>query len=196
MKVLTSLNKCQWKRKENLGCCCSFIGLKLLYYFPALDDEYQCGTKTRSERFVFVQTGPVSCVWFYFCLNLLCNWVGHHFWTVPATLGGIWSFSSHLCSQEASDPAALFVFTNIWSNGSRTGLAGTDLAQSIFSERAQIVFVSLRSPQLHTYDRPSCALQLCSRSNNFLSWKAVTCGGSLSNSPDAVIMPSRHLAKI
>ncbi len=118
MKVLTSLNKCQWKRKENLWCCCSFIGLNLLYYFPALDDEYQCGTKTRSERYVFVQTGPVSCVWFYFGLNLLCNWVGHHFWTVPATLGGIWSFSSHLCSQEASDPAALFVFTNIWSNGS------------------------------------------------------------------------------
>ncbi len=172
MKVLTSLNKCQWKRKENLWCCRSFIGLKLFYYFSALDDENQCESKTRSERFVFVQMGPVSCVWFYFCLNVLCNWVGRHFWPVPATLGGIWSFSSHLCSREASDPAALLVCTGIWLNWScwywfgtvRCPWAGTD---------------SLCEPQVTAAARLRSS-QLCARSKNFLSWKAVTFGGSLS----------------
>ncbi len=75
MKVLTSLNKCQWKRKENLWCCRSFIGLKLFCYFSALDDEYQCESKTRSERFVFCSNGSSVL-----CLVLLLSkrplWLG------------------------------------------------------------------------------------------------------------------------
>ncbi len=178
MKVLTLLNKCQWKRKENLWCCCSFIGLKLLYYFSALDDdEYQCESNTRSDRFVFCSNGS----------NVLC--FGFTFvWTSSVTGLGIISVlcQRHLAGFEAFPRTCalgkpvilrccLYVPTFGW-----TGLAGTDLAQSIVSEWAQIVFVSLRSPQLHAYDGPSCALQLFAHSKSFLSWKAVTCGGLLS----------------
>lgn len=119
MKVLTSLNKCQWKRKENLRCCCSFIWLKRFYYFPTLDDEYQRESKTRSvESFCFSSNGSsVLCLVLFLSKHpLWLGWVS--FLACASDTRRDLKLSSHLCSREASDPGALLVCTNIWLNWS------------------------------------------------------------------------------
>lgn len=114
MKVLKSHNTCRWKCKENLWCCHSFLGWSCCAYFLALDQTSGCESKTRSlESFVlstFCKNGsPVPC------LDVLCDWVGSAS-SLDCASNTFWSFSSHLCSWEASDPVAPLVCTNIWLN--------------------------------------------------------------------------------
>lgn len=157
-----------------------FLGLKLFCLLPCFGwwismwEENQVTRKLCLEHILLysVKVSPVSCVHTKYDFTFV--------WMSSVTGLGVISRPCQQCwpgfeafprTWALGKPVILwrrlYVLTFGW-----TGPAGTDLAQSVVFERAQIVFVSLRSSQLHAHDRSSCALQLCTCSKNFLSWKA------------------------